>query len=1357
MSIQAIDYRKKDSERREAGSFFEKKEDSSLQITRSGVFNTKGEFIYGRYVNQNGDYYETGRVDDSYGVHFIPTDTDVVELHHNDGSVFYIGQVNNKCMPEGKGREVGMKNGKQSCCFEGSYKEGKRNGIGKKFAEDAMSYEECNWINGKKDGTLPQMAREMYKRLFSDNQIPEGFSYHHYGEINPKLSKGITLFKGFVDSNGKKVAGQVYSNDNLNRLLYEGHFQDEKYHGKGKLLITHRYSFEGDFNQGCMIRGILSVDTIPIYEGEVNAHGEMNGRGKVYYVGAKKSEDRRVMVDGTFKDNKVDGFARVYYHSGQLKYCGYFVDGKINGKGLLFGENGSFLVGYDEQRNDVKTLLDHFMGLTEAEDIVKGTIDEQKGMVECWKNGELVGEVPIMTVYGCCHVTFKENKPIFIRDYVPDQGWMYSGVVREATENETNVIDLGMMKIVMEGRVDVYNNSGKYAECIFKSNVQDGPCRLFLQGSLFYDGEAYGLFPQGNGKRLVDNNVLMDGWFDKGELKRGMVLVKGKFRFSGELTNGISYQVNLVDKVSGRGLWEMIGSSDVFEGDIVENVCEGDGVLKKRVNGTEEIVYKGQWKNNMYHGQGRQYDGKRVYEGIFEYSKYISGRTLDYSIQKDGCDCEVTEVVKVSNRQQSLDMSLVYELKEKKNERVYVKLVRCVNNVESGLYNDQSSVRMATYKNGILEGVCKWYACSPEQLDQVFTSQDLNTDARIKPLRLIRKILYTGGRRNGEEEYYRMDGSIVYYDNGTKKGRISLNGNDIYVGDMIQKADLRDPLSDNIVANGCGVGMCPDGSYEGQWKDGKRHGEGVLTYSDGQKLQGIWIDDKVDGMATLWDRNGKQLKKYRMGVDTGYVEYETEKEKYTLESNEKGEIQMEVRNKTSGRIKYKGGVIKRDKAIEELKPLASKSAWYRTKSAEEVYDGYVLKWLEAGAMKTPYTDQMVSMSLPYHVNTFIPHGIGTETDKKGKVCYVGDFRYGVREGKGKEINGEMCLYDGMWSYNMRHGEGRFLVDPTGVYADCLFEMNTKKEQYALYLNDILVFKGSFDKEWKPSKGTFYIPISDVLLSIDTKVSKLSPDKEVELKEGRVSYVGPVKLDTNNLLVPFGSGTLTIGVKVYKGRFINNRDIDSCLVYENGQPVFDGSIRNLQYNVGVKYYPSGAKEEGFFKNGSLENGYRWDKDGRSVAVKGATRYEEYYKKINGTYRVGKPNQDSTDLGNISTGVGSKRVPIERSNSIRNIPLPPGMLKSKRGNSGFTDAMNALSASQRQIKEEVVEDNDKGKDDSYYLVNNEIRMSGSSEKPKNAFLENGYIYIPVEGKLHTYCKYVDMAKSGRYYYLNTVSRR
>ncbi len=36
-----------------------------------------------------------------------------------------------------------------------------------------------------------------------------------------------------------------------------------------------------------------------------------------------------------------------------------------------------------------------------------------------------------------------------------------------------------------------------------------------------------------------------------------------------------------------------------------------------------------------------------------------------------------------------------------------------------------------------------------------------------------------------------------------------------------------------------------DGSYyEGSVKDGKRSGRGVYTFADGNKLDGLWVNDK---------------------------------------------------------------------------------------------------------------------------------------------------------------------------------------------------------------------------------------------------------------------------------------------------------------------------------------------------------------------------------------------------------------------------------------------------------------------------------------------------------------------------------
>ena len=44
----------------------------------------------------------------------------------------------------------------------------------------------------------------------------------------------------------------------------------------------------------------------------------------------------------------------------------------------------------------------------------------------------------------------------------------------------------------------------------------------------------------------------------------------------------------------------------------------------------------------------------------------------------------------------------------------------------------------------------------------------------------------------------------------------------------------------------------PDGTtYEGEWKDGKRHGHGVWTRLDGTMYVGEWENDKPQGQGTL--------------------------------------------------------------------------------------------------------------------------------------------------------------------------------------------------------------------------------------------------------------------------------------------------------------------------------------------------------------------------------------------------------------------------------------------------------------------------------------------------------------------------
>ena len=52
------------------------------------------------------------------------------------------------------------------------------------------------------------------------------------------------------------------------------------------------------------------------------------------------------------------------------------------------------------------------------------------------------------------------------------------------------------------------------------------------------------------------------------------------------------------------------------------------------------------------------------------------------------------------------------------------------------------------------------------------------------------------------------------------------------------------------------LGCTEKGVYVGDLKDGKRHGQGTLTFSDGRKYEGEYRDDKRHGQGTLTKPNG---------------------------------------------------------------------------------------------------------------------------------------------------------------------------------------------------------------------------------------------------------------------------------------------------------------------------------------------------------------------------------------------------------------------------------------------------------------------------------------------------------------------
>ena len=121
------------------------------------------------------------------------------------------------------------------------------------------------------------------------------------------------------------------------------------------------------------------------------------------------------------------------------------------------------------------------------------------------------------------------------------------------------------------------------------------------------------------------------------------------------------------------------------------------------------------------------------------------------------------------------------------------------------------------------------------------------------------------GERHGNGKAVLPNGDVYegQYKNGMRHGKGQYIFNDQngakYVGDY----------KDNR-KNGFGTFFYPDGSrYEGFWKDDKRHGRGIYYYGNGDVYEGEWNNDQRHGQGTykyatdkmiyegLW-RNGKR-------------------------------------------------------------------------------------------------------------------------------------------------------------------------------------------------------------------------------------------------------------------------------------------------------------------------------------------------------------------------------------------------------------------------------------------------------------------------------------------------------------------
>jgi len=132
---------------------------------------------------------------------------------------------------------------------------------------------------------------------------------------------------------------------------------------------------------------------------------------------------------------------------------------------------------------------------------------------------------------------------------------------------------------------------------------------------------------------------------------------------------------------------------------------------------------------------------------------------------------------------------------------------------------------------------------------------------------------------------------IGEYKDGKRDGQGTLTFPDgeNYVGEW--KDDKKD---------GQGIYTFPDGQkYVGEWKDGLYHGQGTLTFPDGKKYIGEWKDDLYHGQGTFTWPDGKECEMFYINDEhvseedyNSWIEQGLEERLEEIDNNPKYDIEI---------------------------------------------------------------------------------------------------------------------------------------------------------------------------------------------------------------------------------------------------------------------------------------------------------------------------------------------------------------------------------------------------------------------------------------------------------------------------------
>lgn len=312
---------------------------------------------------------------------------------------------------------------------------------------------------------------------------------------------------------------------------------------------------------------------------------------------------------GTFTGSKPNGFLN-WYKNKVLYYSGEWLDGKFDGKGSLYKEDGSIKQGF---WSCGKLLLTHTKQQTEEgvfDGYILNNLPEGLGKMcykdsSCydgeWSRGKWSGRGKFYSKNDTIVGTWQEGKLNSEACYkTPD--FVYTG---EWLDNKPDGL----------GYLIASDSSYYYGD--WSSGMRNGFGYMCFANSDSYSGEWSNNQYDGTGKYTFASSDYYDGEWKDG-LQHGLgTYISKEFEYTGNWEEGW---------INGEGRI-VYANKDVYEGEFVENVLYGVGKYQFN-NGNS---YEGEFVDGKFNGLGRfLFADGNIYEGEFQDGKIKGDGTLYY-------------------------------------------------------------------------------------------------------------------------------------------------------------------------------------------------------------------------------------------------------------------------------------------------------------------------------------------------------------------------------------------------------------------------------------------------------------------------------------------------------------------------------------------------------------------------------------------------------------------------------------------------------------------------------------------------------------------------------------------------------